>query len=269
MFVRIAATIAAAATLAAPVSASQAEDLLEAMQVSRIIDVMRQEGLAYGDDIARDLLSGPNQAWSATVARIYDTDAMEEVVTKGFVEAAGDTDLTPLIEFFGTEGGRQVIELEIGAREAMADDGVEESARQAYRDLAGTDDGRLDLLGEFVEVNDLVEANVAGALNSNFMFYRGLVDGGAFAMTEAEILSQVWSQEEETRDDTTEWLYGFLLLAYGPLDDDVLETYVALSKTEAGRVMNRALFAGFDEMYSEISYALGLASANRMQGEDL
>jgi hypothetical protein len=59
------------------------------------------------------------------------------------------------------------------------------------------------------------------------------------------------------------------MLAYGPLSSEVLGDYIDLSQTEAGKAMNRALFEGFDIMYEDISYALGLAVARQMQGQDL
>ena len=117
--------------------------------------------------------------------------------------------------------------------------------------------------------NDLIEANVAGALNASYRFYAGLVEGGAIEMTESEILADVWSQEEETRTDTTEWLYGFLLMAYQPLDADQMDAYVALSASPEGRALNRALFDAFNKMYDDISYGLGLAVAQQMRGQDL
>ena len=78
-------------------------------------------------------------------------------------------------------------------------------------------DPRLDLLDRFAEANDLIEENVSGALNSNLAFYRGMSEGGAFTgaeMTEEEMLSEVWSQEDDIRAETAGWLYPFLMLAY-------------------------------------------------------
>ena len=70
----------------------------------------------------------------------------------------------------------------------------------------------------FIETNNLIETNVAGALNTNYAFYMGLMDGQAFggALTEEQVLSDVWSQEAEIRSNTTEWLYAFLWMAYQP-----------------------------------------------------
>jgi hypothetical protein len=58
-------------------------------------------------------------------------------------------------------------------------------------------------------------------------------------------------------------------MAYQPLNDADLEAYIEVSETRAGRVLNRALFAGFDDMYVSISRALGVAAARFMTGQDI
>ena len=124
---------------------------------------------------------------------------------------------------------------------------------------------------DFVDANELVDSNVVGAMNSNYAFYVGLMDGGAFAqdMTEDSILSDVWSQEPEIRADTIDWVYSYLALAYQPISDDDIAVYTALSKTDEGRALNRAIFGAFDTMYTTISMALGQGAAQFMVGEDL
>jgi hypothetical protein len=243
--------------LAVPARAQPVDDLMRALQVDAMLDVMHIEGIAYGEDLG------------ALLAQIYDTDKMADVVRMGFADALGDTDTEPLTAFFDADLGRRIVDLELSARRAMIDDTVEQAARETYIALRGDDDPRLAQINRFVEVNDLLEANVAGALNASFQFYSGLVDGGGMAMSESEILSDVWSQETETRDDTQEWVFAFLLLAYESLTDAELETYITLSESQEGRALNRALFAGFNAMYDEISYALGLAAAQQMQQQEL
>ncbi|WP_116597542.1 DUF2059 domain-containing protein [Primorskyibacter marinus] len=256
--------------LALPAASSQADALLDALGIPEVIAVMQDEGVAYGAELAEDLIpGGPSPSWNTTVQRIYSVKKMEASVREGFREALADTDLDPLLAFFRTEQGQRIVRLEISARQALVDEDVEEQARAVFRDLDGSGDDRLRVLDEFVEVNDLIEANVVGALNSSYQFYRGLAEGGAVKMSEDEIVSDVWAQEEDTRVDTREWLYGYLLMAYGPLEPEIIEDYTALSRTEAGAAMNRALFAGFDDMYGDISYALGLAAARQMQSQDL
>ena len=41
------------------------------------------------------------------------------------------------------------------------------------------------------------------------------------------------------------------------------------SQTDPGRALNRALFAGFNKMYDDISYARGMAVAREMQVQEL
>ncbi len=269
MFRRLALLLCLLWAASAP-SAQTADDLLDTLRVPQMLEIMRAEGLAYGDEMARDMFgTAPSRRWTALIDDIYDTAKMDRIVRREFGAAIDGTDLAPLSAFFGSDEGQRVMALELGAREAMIDDAVEEAARATFRDLAGSDDETLAQIDRFVAANDLLEANVAGALNASFQFYRGLVDGGAFAMSEADILADVWAQESETRDDTREWLYGFMLLAYQPLERETLEAYVALSASPEGRALNRALFAGFNQMYDDISYALGLAAAQQMKGEDL
>ena len=51
--------------------------------------------------------------------------------------------------------------------------------------------------------------------------------------------------------------------------DRLLETYLAFSRTDAGKALNAALFDGYEAMYRDISYALGRAVALSAQGNDI
>jgi len=253
-----------------PAWAAPTDELLDALGVPQIIEIMRAEGMEYGDSLAEDMIPGGGTAnWQATVSRIYDEDRMLATVRETFASEFGDADTAPLIEFFDSETGQEIVRLELSAREAMRASEIEDAARATFRDLEGTDSETLAEIAEFVDTNDLVEANLVGSLNANYMFYLGLVDGGALQMSEGDILAEVWSSEEETRVDTREWVYAFLLMAYRPLEDGVVEEYTDLSRTAPGRALNRALFAGFNTMYDDISYALGMAVAREMQVQEL
>lgn len=274
MFMRFAATLATTATLAVPAVAqnSDAEQLFELLQLPEIIDIMREEGIGYGDVIGEDLFGGePSAEWAGTVARIYNYDVMVGVVRSDFEASVEGADLGPLIEFFGSNQGQMIVGLEVSARRALLDDAVDEASKEAAAIALADEDPRMELVKEFVEVNNLIETNVAGALNSNLAFYNGLVDGQAFggALTEEQILLDVWSQEGEIRDNTTEWIYSFLFMAYQPLDDGDLEAYIAFSETDAGRVINRAMFESFDRLFEGISRSLGRASAAEMTSQEL
>lgn len=252
--------------------------LMDRMGLEQIIAIMRDEGLAYGAELEAEMLSGGGgAAWDKLVDRIYDVDKMTAMVEQRFIASFGQADPAPLIAFFEGETGSQIVALEIAARRAFMEADVEEAAREAFRqvegDLAAQSPRRIDphlsAIENYVEANDLTGFNVMGALNANMLFYRGLIDGGAMEMSEADIVADVWAQEEDTRAETREWVYAFLMLAYEPLEPAQINAYADLSQTEAGRAMNRALFEAFDLMYGEVSQALGLAVAGQMLGEEL
>jgi hypothetical protein len=159
--------------------------------------------------------------------------------------------------------------METAARRAMNLAEVEAAAVAAYVDLRAEPDARLELIDRFVEVNDLADRNISAAMTASLQFSRGLNDGRFFERNEADILADVWAQEPEIRRDTEQWLYGYLLLAYQPLPLEDLEAYVAFSRTGPGEAMNAALFAGFEHMYNDISYALGRAIALSAAGSAL
>lgn len=268
----------AKAETVSPAQAQRVTALMQVMGLDEIIAIMREEGLAYGAELERDMLAGEGgSTWEMQVDRIYDVDKMTALVRRQFIAAFGSADPEPLVAFFEGKTGEQIVALEIAARRAFMDEDVEEAARAAFRQVAPDLEARsprnidphLSAIEAYIEVNDLIGFNVMGALNANMLFYRGLVDGGAMEMSEADIVSDVWAQEDDTRAETREWIYSFLMLAYEPLAPEQINAYADLSKTESGRAMNRALFEAFDLMYGELSRALGAAVAGQMLGEDL
>lgn len=258
---------------AAPVpAAADAGRLFDALGMPQIIEVMRDEGLAYGETIRTDLLNGQGgDNWSETVSAIYDASAMEAQMREGFVARLDGVDVAPLLDFFESERGQRIVETEVAVRRAFLDEDVEEAAEAAAADLRADNPDRFARLQSFVEANDLVESNVMGAMNSNYAFYTGLMSGQAFddTLTEDQILSDVWSQEDGIRADTEEWVYAYLGLAYDALSDADLDAYIAMSETEEGRALNRALFGAFGTVFEDISHRLGAEAARLLVGQDI
>ena len=271
-----AVTIATAATLVAPAAAQDERiaRLAEALHLPEVIGIMQTEGVEYGEEVGAALLGErAGQGWAATVAEVYDEARMSELFFERFEAeiAQSEAALTPLIDFFESEQGARIIGLEVSARRALLDDGVDEAAQLRLEELRADEAPLLDQIARFVRANDLLEENVAGGLNSTFGFYMGLIESGApgFDMSEQEVLAEVWSQEDEIRADLEEWLYSFLALAYHPLDEDVLEDYIAMSRTDEGRALNSALFAGFNEMFETLSYELGREAGRVLAAQDI
>lgn len=265
----VAIAVSIAVLPAAASSDPQIDRLVEALALDEVTDVMREEGIAYGAQLEAELFEGDATGWGAQVSRIYDAEAMRDALARGLAEGLVGQSIGPVLDFFEEGPGARMSRLEASARRAMLDPSIEADAERMAAQAMHDETARFELLNGFVETNDLIEANVAGALNSSFAFSRGLLDGGAFggAMDEAALLGDVWAQEPQIRRDTTEWLYAFLNLAYAPAPAEDLQAYIAFSQEPAGRALNRALFSAYDEMLIDISRELGLSAARLMAGQ--
>ena len=261
-----------------PATAENTQRILQlskTMQISAILAVMREEGLDYGTTLEPELFPGKGgAAWTAQVSRIYDVATMQvrfdaALVAALALEEAASLDL--MEGFFGSDRGQRILMLEIEARRALLDEATEDAAKVNVQEMAAEGDPRLALIRKFAEANDLIEMNVAGALNANLAFFKGMAEAGAFddEMTEDQMLSNVWSQETDIRGETETWLYPYLALAYQPLSDDDMVAYLAFSELDEGKVLNSAVFEAFDDLFTAISAELGRAAAKQMRGEDI
>ncbi len=248
--------------------------LSEALQIGAVIEVLREEGLAGAADIASGFGTGQGGAgWQASVEAIYDPVRMQQVfddvLTARLAGAPEETALA--IAFFTSDLGTRALKLEVEARQALLDPDTEAAARFHWEDMVAAHDPRVTALSRFAEINDLVDSNVSGALNSNLAFYQGLASAGGplDELSEADILGMVAADEEATRASTTEWLFPFLALAYQPLSDEELQAYTDFSDSPAGRRVNAAMFEAFDRLFVQISRELGQAAGREMAGQDI
>ena len=265
-------------TIAAPALAQvppEHEALFDALKLDRVVALMREEGAEQGEALADEMFATRARAgWRDSIARVYDEDAMRARLIEGMSEALegeDPEDVEAMTAFFASGRGERIIDLELAARETMVDEEVEEAARATWSLLPQEDPERAERIDAFIEVNDLVDENVEGALNANLAFLRGLSDGGAFSepVPEDDLLADVWASEPEIRSEMKGWLGGFLSLAYEPLEDEALDAYIAFSESPEGQALNRALFDGFDAMYRGVSFDLGRAAAAQMAGQDI
>ena len=244
--------------------------LIELLDFEQTIEIMREEGLRYGGQVAQDMLPGADmESWQAAVSRIYDAQKMLSLISADFHKELERADLAPMLAYFDTPDGREIIQLELAGRRAFLDPQVEQESIAGFNEGTMGDARLQDQVAQFIDEGDLVEFNVMGTLNSSMMFYRGLRDGGAMDVTEQDLLTDFWAQEDDARRNASEWLGAFLTLAYQPLTPEQLDHYIAFFRTPEGRDLNRAIFAVFDQMYAEISYLIGLAVADHMASEPL
>lgn len=242
------------------------------LQIETLFEILRDEGLAYGEELREELFPDTGAAsWQSEIAAIHAPERARPMFESAFETALEGKDTTEMEAFLDSDLGRRLIGLEISVRRAMLDPAVEEAATLAAEEAAAVGDARLLAVLQFIETSDLIEPNVTGGLNANLAFYRGMVEGGAFpyAVSEADMLADVWAQEPEVRSELTSWMTAYLYLAYQPLSDEDLAAYTEFSASKAGQVLNRALFSGFDAVFGDVSARLGAAAAGRMRGQDL
>ena len=244
--------------------------LVDVLRLPEAAQILSDEGVTQAGEINEDMLDGQGGAgFQLQVERIYDPALMVELVRRELEAGLDPEEREAVIAFYGTALGEKVIQLENSARQAIQDPDVEAAARERFRLLRDSGDVRLGHITRYVDNGDMISRNVASAINSNYQFLRGLVDGGAMELSEEEMLADAARDLDESTEDTTEWLFGFLLLAYHPLEEAELDAYVAFSDSAAGQALNAALFNGFAKAYEDISYALGRAVALNMTAQEL
>ena len=273
-FLSVTAPVAAETALQSPVAGQSVAELGEIMQLDALFEVLREEGLAYGRSLEADMFPGRGgAAWAATGAQIYDADRMRAGFDAALAETLGSDPetLRDVAAFFGTELGQRILTLEIEARRAFLDTALEEAARVAADDAAAARDPKVALIRQMIEAADLLESNVAGSMSGNLAFMTGMAGTGVYGrvMSEDEILSDIWSREDQIRTDSSTWLYAYLGLAYGPLSEAELQSYVAFWESPAGQRLNGALFVAFDRVFRPVSHDLGRAAGLAILSRDI
>lgn len=238
------------------------------------LDLMRQEGIAQGKILGADLFGQDgNPEWLLALDRVYDTARMARVYDAALSQAlARDPtlveDVTP---FLGGELGARIVALELEARRTTLDEVALGAAREILAEMEQTDKQRRAQIERLVVAADLLESNVTAGLNGNVAFYKAMAAAGApgGAMDEAEMLAQVWAQEADIRASTADFLYPLMALAYAPLTDGELESYVAFSESPQGRRFNAAMTEAFVPVMIDLSRALGAEAGRMLSGQVL
>lgn len=248
--------------------------LSQALMITSQMEILRDEGLANGQELAADLPgNGAAGIWARRLDRLYDAVGMEKTYARALAQDLGEDPQTveASLAFFTSDLGRRILELELSARRALEDDAVKAAAKRAWAGLPMKNPVRRGLFDRLLAANDLIETNVMGALNANLAFLMGLHAAGdnRLALPETEALALVWSSEADTRAATIDWLYPFLTLAYEPLSEADLRAYVAFSESAEGRRLNAAMFRAFDTLYTGLSQEVGRAFGAALQGDDI
>ncbi|WP_411836692.1 hypothetical protein [Paracoccus sp. ME4] len=271
---------APAMTPAAPVITIQLsqdgqERLWRALALADLMPVLRDEAV---DEAARlegeGLIAGAGRPWGDVVATIHDPDRMGRLFRDGVAQGTGRADpqlIDRALRFHESELGRRIVDLEVSARRALAEPGIDDAARAAFAEAVAAGDPRAQRIRALIQEADLVAPNVAGGLNAALAFSRGYADGGGYDMAPdpQQMGRDAWVQRAQIEADATAWLEAFLLMAYAPLTDAELAAYRDHALSPEGRALSELLFAGFDRVFVQTSYDMGVAAALRGTGQAL
>ncbi|MGL4311267.1 MAG: DUF2059 domain-containing protein [Paracoccaceae bacterium] len=243
-----------------------------ALRLPELMDVMRAEGLKSGAGIAESMFPEEGgDGWRRALEEIYAPDRLANDVNSALARELNATDAAAIIAYFETEPGRAILEQELAARKAMLEPEVEEASHRRLDELRLEEATRLGLIGDYITANDLITLNVTSAMNSSLAFSMGLYRSGKlpYDMSDSEIAAEAWAQEPALREETVDWLYAYLVMAYEPIPEADLRDYIAFSESPAGQALNRAMFEAFGAVYKDISTELGARAANYMAGEEI
>jgi len=252
--------------------------VLDAMQVTALFEMLRDEAVASGRDLGAEMMPGRDLAgWERTLARLNDPARVLPPFRGAFAEAlaaapgGGAEGARRILAYLTAPPGARIVRLELSARAALHEPEIEAAVLARFDAARAAGSDRAAAVARFIAVNDLVDRNVAGALAANAAFLTGL-QAGADApdgFGTGDVLADVWAQEPAIRASTTDWLHAFVFLAYGPLDAGDLQTHLAFSESPAGQAFNDAIFDAFDTVLTGLSHDTGAALARLMASEDL
>ncbi|WP_410219401.1 hypothetical protein [Paracoccus sp. (in: a-proteobacteria)] len=249
--------------------------LWQVLDMQTMMPILRQEAVNEAARLqAEGLIQGNGRSWPEVVAQIHHDARLEALFRDGASAALARVDgqlLAEGLEFYETELGRRMVGLETSARRALLQEEVEASATEDFARARADGNPRAEQILRLIDGADLVAPNVASGLNASVAFSRGFAEGGGFDMplTEQQMMAEAWAQQEQIEADATNWLQGFLMLAYSPLTDTEMEDYIAFATSPAGKILAQILYGAFDRVFARTSYDMGLAAALRLQGRRL
>jgi hypothetical protein len=245
------------------------------LQLEQLMPLLRDEALAEAPEMAQSMFPrGGTGNWTEQVAAIHEPASLRAAFREGIGAELREEQLSRVnaaLDFYQTELGQRLVTLETTTRQALLDSGTEEAARETFARAIADGDPRAQQINRFIHEADLIGPNVSGGLNAAIAFSEGFAAGDGFdmPMSRDEMIADAWAQEADIAAETLTWMQAYLMLAYSPLSDDELESYIRFSTSPEGVALAAVMFRGFDRIFVETSRALGLAAARQLQGREL
>ena len=187
------------------------------------------------------------------IVKILHDEGVEDALESGknylgLVEALPKAKAEAALRFFSKGLGAQAALLETSARSAISYEEVKVSAIQLAKELKSANTVRYLMLEKNIKDLELVELNMTGAFSAQYAFLSNLSALADMPLTKGDIVALLLESEDEMRQEIVDWLMGFMHMAYTPLSDEELKTYLSFLSSSDGKVLNKTLFYIFNDL---------------------
>jgi hypothetical protein len=261
-------TILAALALVLGLSGmGRADDRLhDLIATERLFAVLAQEYVAMAQSMQQAEPGMLGEDWLRAMTALYDARAMEALYRQALdARLAARPDVTDeIVTFAQSDLGREIIAREIETRAAMLDPDwtpVAPPAKDAELLLA--------TVASVIEGFDLVEGNVASALNAHLDDARGFFEALEMPFDTPEMVTALYASEPELRETTEGWLRDFLITAYAGLSPEALDLLARQSRDPLHRAFVRAQMAAFEAAFEGRAHEAGVLRGLALRSSSL
>ena len=90
------------------------EALYKVLRIDEMLDILREEGVGSSSEMAESFFGGTvPRGWTRDVEALYRPDVIRSDFKAIFVNELGAADLAQLLEFFQSDLGHKIVELEL------------------------------------------------------------------------------------------------------------------------------------------------------------
>ena len=250
--------------------ADDISDLYDALQMDRVNEIIRVEGIRDAQGTGEAYLSANSVERFVDQAKsVYQLDSMEKDFKRLLTENLSTSDASEILLFYRRPIGKIASELEVSARVAISETEIEEMAKTKLEEAKALKNTRLDEIESVIKTLELVEQNLIGAYAAQFAFMYELSKLGVIELSRQEMIDIITNDEEKLKGEIFEWLMAFSHMAYAPMSDEQFSVYNDFSKSDLGIALNKALFSVYNEMAKDQSQSLANILGEFMKSEDL
>ena len=245
-------------------------DLYDALQMDRVNEIIRAEGIRDARGTGEAYLSTNSvERFVEQAKSVYQLDNMEKDFKRLLTENLSTSEANEILLFYRLPIGKLASELEVSARVAISETEIEEMAKTMLKEAKAIKNTRLNEIESVIKILELVEQNLIGAYAAQFAFMYELSKLGVLDLSRQEMIDIITNDEEKLKGEILEWLMAFSHMAYAPMSDEEFRVYNDFSKSDLGILLNKALFSVYNEMAKDQSQSLANILGEFMISEDL